>query len=111
MNNVPISIKSFNRFREAIYAFRLPRILFSALELDLFNRMEARNWAIPQLAKRLRASQRGLTILCRNLASVGLLLKSRLGYQVAPFAKRYLQNTSQDFRGEYLALMQRQWRE
>jgi SAM-dependent methyltransferase len=111
MNNVPISIKSFNRFREAIYAFRLPRILFSALELDLFNRMEARNWAIPQLAKRLRASQRGLAILCRNLASVGLLLKSRLGYQVAPFAKRYLQNTSQDFRGEYLALMQRQWRE
>lgn len=105
------SIRSFNQFRAAIYGFRLPRILFSALELDLFNRMEARDWTIPQLAKRLRVSQRGLSILCRNLASVGLLVKSPLGYHIAPFSERYLQKTSPDFRGAYLALMQRQWSE
>lgn len=109
--NAPISIRSFNQFREAVYSFRLPRILFSALELDLFNIMEARDWTIPQLAKRLRASQRGLAILCRNLASVGLLVKSQSGYRISHFSKRYLQQTSSDFRGEYLILMQRQWSE
>ena len=106
-----LSIKSFNQLRDSLYAFRLPRIIFSALELDLFNRMEERDWSIPQLAKRVKVSQRGLAILCRNLASVGLLSKSRSGYHVAPFSKRYLQKTSPEFRGEYLTLMLRQWTE
>ena len=109
--NAPISIRSFNQFREAFYSFRLPRILFSALELDLFNTMEDRDWTIPQLSKRVRVSQRGLAILCRNLASVGLLVKLQSGYRISHFSKRYLQETSPDFRGEYLALMQHQWSE
>jgi len=109
--NTPISIRSFKQFRDAVYAFRLPRILFSALELDLFNRMESRDWTIPQLSKRVKVSQRGIAILCRNLASVGLLSKSRSGYRITHFSKRYLQKTSPDFRGEYLTLMQRQWSE
>jgi ubiquinone/menaquinone biosynthesis C-methylase UbiE len=110
MNATP-SIRSFNQFREAIYAFRLPRILLSALELDLFNKMETREWTLPPLAKRLGVSQRGLAILCRNLTSVGVLVQSRSGYRISAFAKQFLQQTSPDFRGEYLALMQRQWRE
>jgi SAM-dependent methyltransferase len=104
-------IRSFNQFREAIYAFRLPRILFSALELDLFNVLEDRDWPLPQLSKRLKVSQRGLAILCRNLASVGLLTRSQSGYRASGFSKQYLQETSPDFRGEYLRLMHRQWRE
>jgi ubiquinone/menaquinone biosynthesis C-methylase UbiE len=109
--SAPISIRSFNQLRDAIYAFRLPRILLSALECDLFNKIGARDWTVPQLAKRLRVSQRGLAILCRNLASVGLLVKSQSGYRISHFSKRYLQETGQDFRGEYLKLMQRQWSE
>jgi ubiquinone/menaquinone biosynthesis C-methylase UbiE len=109
--NTPISIRSFKQFREAVYSFRLPRILFSALELDLFTLMEDRDWTIPLLAKRVRVSQRGLEILCRNLASVDLLIKSQSRYRISNFSKRYLQKTSPDFRGEYLTLMQRQWSE
>lgn len=104
-------IRSFNQFREVIYAFRLPRILFSALELDLFNAFEDRDWTLPQLSKRLKVSQRGLAILCRNLASVGLLTRSQAGYRASGFSKQYLQETSPDFRGEYLRLMHRQWSE
>lgn len=73
--------------------------------------MEDRDWTIPELAKRVRVSQRGLAILCRNLASVGLLVKSQSGYRLTPFSKRYLQESSPDFRGDYLVLMQRQWSE
>ncbi|MGB5056764.1 MAG: class I SAM-dependent methyltransferase, partial [Nitrospirales bacterium] len=108
---IPISIKSFKQFRDAIYAFRLPRIIFSALDLNLFTKMEDRDWTIPELAKRVRVSQRGLAILCRNLASAGLLVKSQSGYRLAPFSKRYLQESSSDFQGDYLVLMQRQWSE
>jgi len=105
------SIKSFDAFREAAYEFRLPRLLFSALELDLFNTMGKKTWTVPQLSKRIQASQRGIDILCRNLASIGLLLRSKLGYRTSPFVNRYLQKTSPDFRGDYLALIQRQWQE
>lgn len=73
--------------------------------------MKDRDWTIPELAKRVGVSQRGLAILCRNLASVGLLVKSQTGYRLSPFSKRYLQESSPDFRGDYLALMQRQWSE
>ncbi|MFZ1745527.1 MAG: class I SAM-dependent methyltransferase [Nitrospirales bacterium] len=111
MKPIPISIKSFKQFRDAIYAFRLPRIIFSALDLNLFTKMEDRDWTIPELAKRVRVSQRGLAILCRNLASAGLLVKSQSGYRLAPFSKRYLQESSSDFQGDYLVLMQRQWSE
>lgn len=73
--------------------------------------MDDRSWTIPELAKRVRVSQRGLAILCRNLASVGLLVRSESEYHLAPFSKRYLQETSPDYRGDYLLLMQRQWNE
>lgn len=73
--------------------------------------MENRDWTIPELAKRVRVSQRGLAILCRNLASLGLLVRLQSGYRLAPFSKRYLQESSTDFQGDYLVLMQRQWSE
>ncbi len=103
--------QTFEEFREMIYTFRLPRIVLSAMDLDLFNKIGSRTWTIPQLAKRCQASRRGMGILCRNLASVGLLKVSQKGYGASPFVKQYLQSASPDFRGDYLCLIQRQWEE
>ncbi len=94
-----------------VYSFRVSRVIFSALDLDLFNMMGQREWAIPQLAKRLKVSSRGLHILCRNLASVGLLVPTLGRYRTSAMVNRYLQKESVDYRGDYLGLMQRQWEE
>jgi len=104
-------IQSFKQFRDVVYSFRVSRIIFTALDLDLFNQMKDRRWTIPQLSKRVHTSQRGLDILCRSLASTGLLVKTQAGYGVSRFAKTYLQKDSEEFRGDYLTLMQRQWKE
>jgi ubiquinone/menaquinone biosynthesis C-methylase UbiE len=104
-------IQSFKQFRDVVYSFRLSRIIFTALDLDLFNIMGRRTLTIPQLAKQLHTSHRGVEILCRSLASTGLLMKSHAGYRTSTFANRYLQKSSKEFRGDYLALMQRQWKE
>ncbi|UCH91266.1 MAG: methyltransferase domain-containing protein [Nitrospirota bacterium] len=104
-------IQSLKQFRDVAYGFRLPRIIFTALDLDLFNIMGRRTWTIPQLSKQLRTSQRGLEILCRSLASTGLLIKSHAGFRTSTFAHTYLQKSSKAFRGDYLALMQGQWKE
>ena len=105
------SIQSFKQFRDITYNFRLSRIIFTAFDLDLFNHMGHRTWTIAQLSKQTQTSQRGLSILCRCLASAGLLVKSPAGFQVSRFAKTYLQKKSKGFRGDYLTLIQRQWKE
>ena len=105
------TMQSFNQFREAVYSFRVSRVIFSALDLDLFNVMGHREWSIPHLAKRLKVSSRGLHILCRNLASVGLLVPALGRYRTSVMVNRFLQKESADYRGDYLRLMQRQWGE
>lgn len=109
--SVDSTIRSFQQFREVAYSFRVSRVIFTALDLDLFNVMGHRIWSIPPLAKRLKVSSRGLHILCRNLASVGLLVPTLGRYRTSAMVNRYLQTTSADYRGDYLALMQRQWQE
>lgn len=106
-----LPIHSFEQFRDAIYAFRVPRIILSALELDLFSQMGTRTWSLPALAKRVKASQRGTEILCRNLTTLGLLEYQRGRYQSSKMAGRYLNKHSSEFRGAYLDLLQRQWEE
>ncbi len=103
------SICDFEDFRDAVSAYRLPRILISALELDLFTVMGGRVWTIPTLARRLRASRRGLDILCRNLACVGLLKKQGNGYRNGPLGSGELNAKSPQYRGAYLRLLKNHW--
>ena len=102
-------LKNFDAFRDVISAYRLPRILFTALDLDLFAAMGTRAWAISTLAKHLHVSERGLDILCRNLASAGILVKQRQTYRNGPVAATTLNAKSPDYRRGYINLMRDQW--
>jgi hypothetical protein len=68
-------IRTFEEFRDAISAYRLPRVLLAGLELDLFTAVGDRSWTVVDLSKELKVSERGLSILCRNLAAAGVLQK------------------------------------
>jgi len=102
-------IRSFENFRDAVSAYRLPRILLSALELDLFTVMGRKAWTIPALARRLRVSRRGLDILCRNVASAGLLRKQGDVYRNGPLGLGELNAGSPTYRGAYLRLLKNHW--
>jgi SAM-dependent methyltransferase len=102
-------IRTFGEFREAMAAYRLPRIIFTALDLDLFTAIGAKAWTVPALAKRLRVSPRGLEILCRNLACAGLLLKAGSRYRNSPLARKELNKKSQAYRWAYLDLLRGHW--
>ncbi|HMI39030.1 MAG TPA: methyltransferase dimerization domain-containing protein, partial [Nitrospiraceae bacterium] len=73
-------IATFDDFRDAITAYRLPRVLIAALELNLFTAIGTDAWTIPDLARDVKVSERGLAILCRNLAMAGLLKKNGATY-------------------------------
>jgi SAM-dependent methyltransferase len=102
-------ITTFDEFREAVSAYRLPRVLLAALELDLFTAVGDRIWTIPDLARKLQVSERGLAILCRNLAMAGVLLKRGATYRNSRLGATALNAGHPAYRGGYLDLIKSHW--
>jgi len=102
-------ITSIEVFRAALGAYRLPRVILTALELDLFTAIGRRTWSIPKLAAALKVSERGLEILCRNLAMGGLLEKRGQAYRATVFAATVLNARHPLHRGAYIKLLTSHW--
>src|SRR5207244_10014746 len=98
-------IKSFDDLPNVAQLYQYSRAILTALELDLFTAIGARTWPIPVLARRLRADQRGLDILCRNLAALGLLVKRGSSYGNTLLSRTELNRRSPTYLGAYLALI------
>ena len=103
------SITTFDAFRDAVSAYRLPVVLLAALELDLFTVVGNRTWTISNLAKELKVSERGLAILCRNLAMAGVLIKKGSIYKNSRLGATALNAYHPAYRGGYLDLIKSHW--
>ncbi len=104
-----IRIKTFEDFRDVLSGYRLPRVIIAALELSLFSIVGDRAWTMPELAQELKVSERGLTILCRNLAMAGLLIKQGGRYRNSRLAATALNVNHPAYRGSYLDLLTSHW--
>ncbi|THJ25582.1 MAG: methyltransferase [Nitrospira sp. CG24E] len=102
-------IATFDDLRDAITAYRLPRVLIAALELDLFTSVGTKVWTIPALARDMKVSERGLAILCRNLAMAGLLKKKGETYTNSRLGATALNAQHSAYRGDYLRLIVSHW--
>ncbi len=107
--NIPLPIKTMDDFRDAVFAFRLPRVLATALDLDLFTHMGSRWWTPKALAKSLNASERGVGILVRNLQTAGLLQQRGTSFRVRQLGQTLLNRNSPRCQSAYLDLMHQQW--
>ena len=102
-------ITTFDEFREAVTAYRLPHVLLAAVELDVCTAVGDRAWTIQNLAKRLNVSERGLAILCRNLAMAGILRKTGTTYRNSRLGATALNANHPAYRGGYLDLIRTHW--
>ena len=100
-----LPIKTFEEFRDALSAYRLPRVILTALELRLFTVIGKKNWPLGDLAREMKVSERGLAILCRNLAMAGLLHKKGNHYRNSRLAATALNADDPGYRGGYLQLI------
>ena len=107
--HTPSPIRTMNEFRDAVYGFRLPRILATAMDLDVFTKMGIRWWTPKALAKTLQANERGIEILLRNLATAGLLKKRGTTYGAGELGRTLLNRKSPKYQGAYLDLLHHQW--
>ncbi len=105
----PSAIRTMEAFKDALYAFRLPRVLAAALELDVFTRMGTRSWTPKALAGALKADERAVGILLRNLETAGLVHKRGAAYGVGKLGRACLNRNSPDYHGAYLDLLKHQW--
>jgi SAM-dependent methyltransferase len=103
------SIATFDDLRDAITAYRLPRVLIAAIELNLFTAIGTDSWTIPDLAREMKVSERGLAILCRNLAMAGVLKKQAEIYRNSRLGATALNANHPDYRGDYLRLITSHW--
>ena len=102
-------IATFDDLRDAITDYRLPRVLIAALELNLFTAIGTGAWTIPDLARKVKVSERGLAILCRNLAVAGLLKKHGETYTNSRLGATALNGQHPAYRGDYLQLIVSHW--
>ena len=102
-------IRTFEAFRDAFSTYRLPLVILAALELNLFTIMGKRKWMLSDLARELKVSERGLSILCRNLAMAGLLHKKGTQYRNSRLAGTALNADDPAYRGSYLDLIAHHW--
>jgi SAM-dependent methyltransferase len=102
-------IATFDDLRVAITAYRLPRVLIAALELNLFTAIGSGAWTIPDLAREVKVSERGLAILCRNLAMAGVLKKQGETYTNSRLGATALNAHHPAYRGDYLRLITNHW--
>ncbi len=107
--SVKKQIATFDELRSAITAYRLPRVLIAAIELDIFTAIGTNPWTIPDLAREMKVSERGLGILCRNLAMVGLLKKQGETYRNSRLSATALNAHHPAYRGDYLRLITSHW--
>ena len=107
--SVSTRIGTFDDFRDAITTYRLPRVLIAAIELNLFTAIGTDAWTISDLAREMKVSERGLAILCRNLAMAGLLKKQGETYRNSRLAATALNAHHPAYRGDYLQLITSHW--
>jgi (2Fe-2S) ferredoxin/SAM-dependent methyltransferase len=84
-----------DRFEQMIRSFMPSRCMLTALELDVFT--AAGNGAsAAQIARTIRASERGVTMLLDALVGLGVLRKSGDKYENTPESARYFVQGSKD---------------
>ncbi|MBI4445216.1 MAG: class I SAM-dependent methyltransferase [Acidobacteria bacterium] len=75
---------------EAFHAYQRTAALKAAIELDVFTAVGEGNQEPSTLARRCRASERGIRILCDYLTIIGLLEKEGAAYSLTPDSKAFL---------------------
>ena len=78
------------RLREWLSAFRLSRVLLTAVELDVFNVLGDTFRSPLQIAGRIRADRRATARLLATLCGLGLLVEKEGRFANAPAARRLL---------------------
>ena len=87
------------RFMNAISAYQQTEAMKAAIELEIFTAIAEGNKTVATIAKRCKASERGVRTLCDFLTIHGFLTKDGVEYGLAADAAVFLNKTSPAYIG------------
>lgn len=70
--------------------YRAAKAVFVAAELDIFRALDLTDGGAEAVARRVKASRRGVEVLLDALAALGFIVKSGRRYRLTPFARVWL---------------------
>ncbi|MFQ5744848.1 MAG: methyltransferase [Acidobacteriota bacterium] len=103
------SAAGFERIIELSRGFWAPRVLLTAIELDLFTTLGKQELAAAELAARLPTDVRGTELLANALVSLELLSLDDGRYANQPLALSFLDAASPQYRGHAIRLASLLW--
>lgn len=84
---------------DTLFVFQRTQAFKAAIDLDLFTAIASGATRIPEIAARVKASERGIRILCDYLTISGFLTKSDSSYAVSPKVAPFLDARSPAYIG------------
>ena len=95
----PADAPNLGLIADNLWAFGRTRALHAAVELKLFDALEAGPRTAAEIAKASRAKERGVRILADVLVGMGLLEKRKESYALNATSRTFLVSTSQAYMG------------
>ncbi len=92
-------------FFEAVSAYQKTEVMRAALDLGVFSVIADGRGALPEIAARCRASERGIRILCDSLVINGFLSKTDGRYALMPDTAPFLVKSSPAYLGDSLEFL------
>src|SRR5579871_1144718 len=105
MSSPSVSQPSPLRIFQMLNAYQQTEALRAAIDLDLFTGLSETPATASELAKRIRASERGTRVLCDYLTIAGLLSKQDAKYSLTPDAQVFLNQKSPAYMGSALSFL------
>jgi ubiquinone/menaquinone biosynthesis C-methylase UbiE len=97
----PEPLRSVREISGIAYGFMASKVLFTALDLDVFTRLAAGPRRLDTLAAETRLEPSRLEIFLGACVSLGLLLQTPDGFANAPASQAYLVRTAPSYFGDY----------
>jgi ubiquinone/menaquinone biosynthesis C-methylase UbiE len=97
----PEPLHSVREISGIAYGFMASKVLFTALDLDVFSRLAAGPRRLDDLASEMRLASSRLEIFLGACVSLGLLVQEDAGYANAPASQTYLVRTAPSYFGDY----------
>ncbi len=88
-----------DRIQDALYGFTRSKLLFSAIDFQLFTHIHQGRNTVPALAAELSADERALRIFLDGLIGIGFLHKEEGRYTLPDDVEKYLVQTSPNYMG------------
>ena len=94
---------------ETTFAFTTTRVLVAAVDIGLFTHIASGHHTVADIAKKAKASERGVEIILNGLTALDFLIKSKGTYDLTPLSEKFLVKGKPSYFGDFVQHVDGLW--